>query len=169
MLSKLKKTFSGSVKLPLIKLSVPKVALLIIAILVLYKMYAGYEGFDQFVMLNSRFDSTSGDVAKQFMPTAALFMTNRCNYCTKMMPSWKKLPNIFHGMKFETIDCDKNTDISGFHGISSYPTVRFFPNGLYNKEGAVNYYGPYNLPSFEEWLQKVDNSPNYGTAMIQGQ
>lgn len=170
MFNSIKKVISGNVKLPVVGVSVPKCLIILVIVVVILKVLSSrYEGFDQFVLVNSRFDSTSGDVAKQFMPTAALFLTNKCNYCKKMMPEWEKLPNLFHGMKIVTVDCDKETDISGFHGISSYPTIRFFPNGLYSKQGAVNYYGPYNLPRFEDWLQKVNNSPNYGTAMVQGQ
>jgi len=91
-------------------------------------------------------------------PTLVLFMSPGCGHCKAMKPEWDKLTQTYNGdITIHTIDCSdqSNSKLARAHGVQGYPTIRYYPNGLYNKTSFNEYEGERNYQSFMGFLDNI--------------
>jgi len=88
-----------------------------------------------------------------------LFHVPWCGYCKNVLPIWNQLAQQTNNdVNIMKIDCEKFTDISKKHQIDSYPTIRFYPNGLNSDQDYVTYMDTRDLESFQRFLEKHSTS-----------
>ena len=66
------------------------------------------------------------------------FIYLRCGYSQDMFPIWEKLAQLKNNrpntpVKIGKIDCDNDEQFCEEQGIGSYPTMRFYNNGVVTK------------------------------------
>ena len=76
-----------------------------------------------------------------------------CSHCKKVMPVWNKL-NI-KDISIRTVNCDEHPDVSEAHNIASFPTFRYYPNGMEDTDNYVPYEGDRTLEDFMKFLNAV--------------
>ena len=83
-------------------------------------------------------------------PEFVAFHMPWCGYCVKLMPTWKKLkhPNV----EIKDKNCEENGELCKQHGIESYPTIKYFPNGMKDKSNYISYTGERSLNAFKKFL-----------------
>jgi protein disulfide-isomerase A6 len=61
-----------------------------------------------------------------------------CGHCKRLAPDWEKIAQSFDGedgVVIAKVDCDEHKDLGTKHGVSGYPTLKFFAKG--STEGEV--------------------------------
>jgi len=85
-----------------------------------------------------------------------LFHVPWCGYCKNVMPIWDQLAQQYSdkGVNIMKVDCEKFTDMSTKHQVDSYPTIRFYPQGMNASDDYVTYVDTRDLSSFQRFLEK---------------
>tara|TARA_R110002072_G_scaffold302273_2_gene484532 strand:+ start:656 stop:964 length:309 start_codon:yes stop_codon:yes gene_type:complete len=59
-----------------------------------------------------------------------LFYSNKCGWCKKMMPEWKKFKKEHsNDLKITEVEESEHPEIMKKYNITGFPTVKFFENG----------------------------------------
>ena len=99
-------------------------------------------------------------------PTIVLFHADWCGHCKKLMPEWIKFEKAYHGKKGVNvlkIESDEDKSIMKLHGINGYPTIKYCPRGIYNKDGSIDYSGPRNYMGLAEFHEQYANTEEHFT------
>lgn len=82
-------------------------------------------------------------------PACVLFMSPNCGHCKRMKPEWDKFRQT-NPKVIQTIDCSdpENSKLARSHGVDAYPTIRFYKNGLADKDTFVEHQGERDQSSF---------------------
>ncbi len=110
--------------------------------------------------------------------TFALFYTPWCGYSKRFMPVWDKFAreNKQSDVNIVKINCDEFKDFAKKAGVSSYPTLKYFPLGLSNvdnnevfKRSGDNGEGDSRLlNSFLKSISGVPDERTYQAGAIDG-
>ena len=98
--------------------------------------------------------------------TMCLFYTPKCPHCKNFMPVWDKffLENKdATDVKLTKVDCEQNPDVAEQFGVSSFPTVKFFPKGLAFPGKSKLYDGAREVGSLKQYLKSVSGTPDERT------
>ena len=122
-----------------------------------------------FLNFREGFEDPAVNQGERQKAVLAMFYAPWCGYCKKAKPEWEKVarenPNLM-----TAIDCtDGNAKIYGSelskeralsgkemaesHKISSFPTIRFFKNGLTDAKNYVEYTGERTADAFREFIK----------------
>lgn len=101
------------------------------------------------------FDTNSSE------PCFTLFHAPWCGHCKRVMPEWDKLNNMnsvnSSGKKVKIIkvNCDENKDLATKHGVSGFPTIKYFPNGMSSHTNSKQYSGERNTTEFVKFIKTL--------------
>ena len=87
-----------------------------------------------------------------------LFYAPWCGHCKKLMPIWDKFSQKNANRTdiiVTKIDCEKHKEIGEQHEIKGYPTIKYYPFGLNNKENSREYSGDRDENSLQDFLNKL--------------
>jgi len=87
-------------------------------------------------------------------PCFAMFYAPWCGYCKKTMPDWDSLANQYRKCKVLKVNCDVHKELGKRHGVKSYPTIKYLPNGLGSPSGAREYQGNRTMADFAKFLDQ---------------
>jgi thiol-disulfide isomerase/thioredoxin len=111
-------------------------------------------------VLNYRegFDNPNADENKRQKAVLAMFYAPWCGHCKKAKPEWEKVMKT-NQHRMTMIDCTttEGEDIAKKHGISGFPTIRWFQNGLDDVKNYVEYSGDRVAKGFQSFLNTNDN------------
>lgn len=129
-----------------------KLFFLIFVALVIYCVF-----FDNCFGLRENFDSKD--------PHFVMFYAPWCGYCKKAMPDWDSMGDSYSGVKIAKVNCDENPDVAKKHGVKSYPTIKFLPNGLDDPSGSKEYDEERTKANFLKFISRTvqgdpDRLPN---------
>jgi thiol-disulfide isomerase/thioredoxin len=80
------------------------------------------------------------------------FYNTWCGHCQRFAPTWKSLANTTlawqKSLRLAVLDCSKreNAPVCNQYGVSSYPTMKFFPPRNKIPGNSTNYLGPHTEP-----------------------
>lgn len=103
----------------------------------------------------SREYGTGGDVHAND-PTMVMFFARWCGACKNTKPMWDLFTTRYdgyQGVRFVTVDGDKNPELMKLHGVDHYPTIKFVPHGLENPTASVIYQGYPNMENLENFMK----------------
>ena len=93
-------------------------------------------------------EGTSGQ-ASNSKAEFILFWATWCGNCTVIKPEWEKLMEKVGGRGIDMIEsADERANASG---ITAYPTMRFYPNGLEDPKNFEEYRGARTLAGISEF------------------
>jgi thiol-disulfide isomerase/thioredoxin len=111
-------------------------------------------------VLNYRegFDNPNADENKRQKAVLAMFYAPWCGHCKKAKPEWEKVMQT-NQHRMTMIDCttEDGKVIAEKHGISGFPTIRWFQNGLDDVKNYVEYSGDRVAKGFQSFLNTNDN------------
>lgn len=97
---------------------------------------------------------------------AVLFYAPWCGHCKKMMPEWEKLGDNVGSVKVLKVNSDENQELAQKHGVSGYPTIMYFKEGMSNGNGEV-YEGEREANTLRNWISAkgvISTGPNDGNS-----
>jgi thiol-disulfide isomerase/thioredoxin len=111
-------------------------------------------------VLNYRegFDNPNANENKRQKAVLAMFYAPWCGHCKKAKPEWEKIMRT-NQHRMTMIDCttEDGKVIAENHGISGFPTIRWFKNGLDDVKNYVEYSGDRVAKGFQSFLNTNDN------------
>ena len=93
-------------------------------------------------------------------PTFVLYYVSWCGHCVKTKPEFQKLVDSYKGkVKVVMIDCEatENKELVKSQKIQSYPTIRFYKNGLMGGE-SQEYTGERTYSNFAQYLGGIEGN-----------
>lgn len=90
-------------------------------------------------MPQENFREHMDDLKVSSKPCVAMFYAPWCGYCKKAMPEWDRFASSYNKCNVVKVNCDEHKELGKRHGVKSYPTIKFLPNGLANPEGAKDF------------------------------
>jgi protein disulfide-isomerase A6 len=78
-----------------------------------------------------------------------------CGHCKKLAPEYEVVAAVYKNepaVKVAKIDCDANPGVCQSHGVSGYPTLKWFPKSA--KSSPVDYEGGRDLKSFVKYINE---------------
>lgn len=82
-------------------------------------------------------------------------MLTQSRHCKSLAPVWESLAHDFSGdsstVKIAKVDAEANTKVAEAQGVSSYPTIKYFPKGT---SEPVDYSGGRDIGSFVEYINE---------------
>lgn len=87
----------------------------------------------------------------------AFFYADWCGHCQRAKPAWNELENNATGLgvNLAKINSDEQPDVVKQHGVSGFPTIRYYPNGMNDVDNRVEYSGERTYNGFKSFLQSV--------------
>lgn len=98
--------------------------------------------------------------------TFALFYAPWCGHCKRFMPVWDDFWKNNKGSTDVTItkvNCDENKEFAKKAGITSYPTLMYYPEGFSNMGIGQVFKGERTMPSLLNFLKSVAGTPDRRT------
>ena len=93
-------------------------------------------------------------------PCLVIFKAEWCGHCKNTMPEIQKLQQEQLGnVNIVVVDSDQQPQLIKEHGVQGFPTIRFYPGGLANKDNYENFDGERNVQGFKTFLERLMNSP----------
>ena len=86
-----------------------------------------------------------------------LFYSDTCSHCKAMKPAWEELERVFvddRRIIIEQINGKEQPELIKKHGVTQYPTVRFYPQGLGIPDNRVEYRGDRSKEDLQDFLTK---------------
>lgn len=83
----------------------------------------------------------------------AMFYAPWCGYCKQTKPEWDRISGQNKDL-MKSIDCEANKVLRDQHGITSYPTIRWFKNGLEDAKNYVEYTGARTASDFQAFINR---------------
>lgn len=94
----------------------------------------------------------------QSQPTFAIFYADWCGHCKAAKPDFLKLKSQYNGnVAILLVNSDEQPDIVKAHKVNSFPTIRYYPNGL--SSTYVDYTGARTYSDFVNYLGTVSGVP----------
>lgn len=106
---------------------------------------------DVVVLTPENFDSIVYDKSKNVFVE---FYAPWCGHCKRLAPTWEKLATVFksdENIVVAKLDADAHKDVAGKHGISGFPTLKFYSKE--NKDGE-KYTGSRDLKELISFLNE---------------
>lgn len=114
------------------------------------------ENFSSYDYLMENLEGSGGAVDfSSSKPTLALFYANWCGHCNNFKPTWDEFSKSVgsNGPKYvSAIDVDQYPSEAQKHQVNSFPTVRYYPQGLSKHDNFVKYEGERTLDALKEFL-----------------
>ena len=83
-------------------------------------------------------------------PDFVLFHQPWCGWCVKFMPIWNEFDN--SKINKVTVNCKDQEDVCKQNGIESYPTVRYYPNGMNDSDNYEKYEGERTIEALNNFI-----------------
>ncbi|XP_064596937.1 thioredoxin domain-containing protein 5-like [Liolophura sinensis] len=86
-----------------------------------------------------------------------MFFAPWCGHCKRLAPTWNELAQLYNKNLEETdvviakVDCTQQTSLCSKHGVSGYPTLKFF-NPL--EDEPIRFKGTRDIESFEKFINE---------------
>lgn len=93
---------------------------------------------------------------------AVLFYAPWCGHCKRVMPHWDNLEKSNVGVNVKKVNSDENKELTEKHGITGFPTIRYFSNGMDDHKNYETFTGPRDTKSLVNWLNNVSKANNTG-------
>lgn len=97
-------------------------------------------------------------------PLLVLFYVNWCGFCKKIKPTWESLGNSArknpnNKVSVVQVDCDNHKRLAIQHGIKSFPTIKYLPNGISSTKGSEKYENESkrDIVSLTAYLNELNN------------
>lgn len=93
------------------------------------------------VLTDQNFEKVVYDESKNVL---VKFYAPWCGHCRRLAPEYEEVARAFKDEDSVVIakyDADTHKGFASIHGVSGYPTVRFFPSGVRGKDRSVLYEG----------------------------
>lgn len=89
--------------------------------------------------------------------TFAFFYADWCGHCQRAKPAWQELEKNASsiGADLVKINSDENGELVQKHGVSGFPTIRYYPNGLEDVENRIEYSGDRSYSGFKTFLNSL--------------
>lgn len=112
------------------------------------------EGFRDPMMPNDlQATSPLGPNSQRTKAVFAMFYAPWCGYCKQTKPEWDKISGQNKDLMI-SIDCDANKVLRDKHGITAYPTIRWFKNGLDDVTNYIEYSGERVASAFQDFINR---------------
>lgn len=87
----------------------------------------------------------------------SFFYADWCGHCQRAKPAWEELESNGSdlGVKFIKVNSDEDPDLVRKHGVSGFPTIRYYPNGMDDVDNNVEYSGDRSYNGFKSFLQSI--------------
>lgn len=119
--------------------------------LIILSLCISVHGKNVQVLDKSNFDRITSDPANSVLVN---FYASACSSCEKMAPIYEKVARAFRNEKnciVAEVDADSETELKSRHGVTGYPTIKFFSKG---KKVGRKYLGGRSEKAFIKFLNK---------------
>jgi len=84
----------------------------------------------------------------------AFFYADWCGHCQRAKPAWKELEANSDSLPVQlvSINADEQKEMVQKHGVSGFPTIRYYPNGMDDVENRTEYNGDRSYSGFKQFL-----------------
>lgn len=103
-----------------------------------------------------RLTDINADEKKRQKALFVMFYAPWCGYCKKAKPEWERTMRNNKSL-MSMIDCttdDVGTTTASTHNVTSFPTIRWFRNGIENVKNFVEYTGERTASGFQDFINK---------------
>jgi len=104
-------------------------------------------------------------------PTFVLFHMPGCPHCRRMMGAWDGLMRRYRGVpeiQVVKISSDEYPKLMKLYNVQSYPTMRFYPEGMANKNNYQSYDGDRTEEAMNNYIEGVmSKSPDMAKPLNQ--
>jgi protein disulfide-isomerase-like protein len=134
------------------------VAAVIIAAVLVFRHIHTHKSDPEYVPVGiESFDGDSDSPAAS-AKTLALFYAPWCGHCKTVMPIWDRLDETHRSsglgeITIIKVNCDEQKDVAKQHGVSGFPTIKLFPQGLNVPDQAVEYQGDRSYDSLVDFMK----------------
>lgn len=85
-----------------------------------------------------------------------MFFAPWCGHCKTTEPIWEQLMQNFdgyNGVRIVKVNGDENGELTQFHGVKGFPTIKMCVRGIQSQDGPV-YQGDRSFDSLVQFLQQ---------------
>jgi len=112
------------------------------------------ENFETYDALMENLDDgdDTEDFANSNDPVLVMFYAPWCGHCQVAKPEFQKLMSRVNSggrKKAIMINADENKEIARAHNVQGYPTIKYYPRGMNDKNSSKEYSGPRTV---DGWL-----------------
>jgi protein disulfide-isomerase A6 len=110
------------------------------------------------VLTDQNFEKVVYDESKNVL---VKFYAPWCGHCRRLAPEYEEVARAFKDEDSVVIakyDADMHKSFASIHGVSGYPTVRFFPSGARGKDRNVLYEGGRDAKSMVSYVNHMSGT-----------
>lgn len=85
-----------------------------------------------------------------------LFFAHWCGHCNSLRPTWDQFVQQYNGangIQIAEVNADEDKQLCDFHGVQGFPTIKYLPNGLNDKQ-SVDYNGDRSIQDLANFMQQ---------------